>query len=387
MVFRENEMENTFRVSLASDFRVDISSSIHGEAETWFLTPIATMLQDCNSEVMKLPEGAKAKRALETERMERNHVVRLQCIQDGNSLVVTNDCSAHIDAKLVAVLGRIMVQRVAAPQQEATKRWTIFLPDENPLKSSNLRGESGVLQLFQSITGTENVEGAEEVVEMVDRNSLPLGMVPRPLMHTFNLLHRGIGLVVAKDASVDCHTPDFPDLYVHRRTDDKRVFPSMYDMFVGGVSSANEDPRTTAAREVSEELGLSRALSEPTAISRALFDCIICTSYNRCIVTVYSFQFDSSCDMISWQPEEVAWGSFVPYSVIESSAKQCIHRMLSAGSWPGEYPFALTLQNQDSKSFADFESEVDWDSADFVPDGLLVWSEAWLRWGNRSQES
>lgn len=228
MVFRENEMENTFRVSLASDFRVDISSSIHGEAETWFLTPIATMLQDGNSEVMKLPEGAKAKRALEKERMERNHVVRLQCIQDGNSLVVTNDCSAHIDAKLVAVLGRIMVQRVAARQQEATKRWTIFLPDENPLKSSNLRGESGVLQLFQSITGTENVEGAEEVVEMVDRNSLPLGMVPRPLMHTFNLLHRGIGLVVAKDASVDCHTPDFPDLYVHRRTDDKRVFPSMY---------------------------------------------------------------------------------------------------------------------------------------------------------------
>ena len=155
-------------------------------------------------------------------------------------------------------------------------------------------------------------------------------------------------------------------------------------MFVGGVSSAKEDPRTTAARELSEELGLSRALSEPTALSRALFDCTICTSYNRCIVTVYCFQFDSSLDTISMQEEEVAWGSFVPYSVIETSAKQCIQRMFSAGSWPGEHPFALTLQSQDSKSLLDYESGCDF--ADFVPDGLLVWSEAWLKWLNRSQE-
>ena len=223
--FPEIEAEAN-HVSLASDYRVDISSSTHGETETWFLTPITTILQDDNGKVTLLPEGAQAKRALEIERTDP--VFRVQCIQNGENLVVTKDSGVHdVDAKLVATLGRIMVQRLAARQQEPSKRWTILLPDENPLENSNLCGEAGVLQLFQSITDTENVQGVE-LVEMVDRNSVPLGMVPRPLMHTFNLLHRGIGVVVAKDAFIDGHTTEFPAIYVHRRTEDKLVFPSMY---------------------------------------------------------------------------------------------------------------------------------------------------------------
>lgn len=188
-------------------------------------------------------------------------------------------------------------------------------------------------------------------------------------------------MVIAKDAPIDAHTKDFPALYVHRRTSTKRVFPSLYDMFVGGVSAAGEDPTVTAAREVSEELGLSRALEKPSALSGKLFDCKVCTVYNRCIVTMFYFQFDSTRDSISWQEEEVAWGSFVPYSVVESSAKLSIERMLKAGSWPGEPPFALTVENQDTTSVADYDDEDDWASWDFVPDGLLVW-EAWLRWQN-----
>lgn len=222
MAFQESEVEiaSTSKapanhVSLASDYRVDISSPTRGETETWFLTPITTNLQDDDN-------GALSKSALEKERTEINPVVRLQCIQNSENLVVTKDSGAHgVDAKLVATLGRIMVQRLAARQQEPSKKWTISFPNESPLECLNLCGESGVLQLFQSVADTE-------LVEMVDRNSVPLGMVPRPLMHTFNLLHRGIGVVVAKDASIDGHTTEFPDLYVHRRTDDKRIFPSMH---------------------------------------------------------------------------------------------------------------------------------------------------------------
>jgi 8-oxo-dGTP pyrophosphatase MutT (NUDIX family) len=255
--------------------------------------------------------------------------------------------------------------------------WTILFPGEDAIDIDNICEEVGVLHLFEPVTDIVNIE----LVEMVDRDAFPLGMVPRPLMHTFNLLHRGIGMVVAKDASINVHTTEFPDLYVHRRTDEKRIFPSLFDMFVGGVSSAKEDPRATAAREIAEELGLSRALVDPTALSKALFDCTVFTPYNRCIVTVYCFHFDSSRDDISWQPEEVAWGEFLPYSVVESSARQCIKRLLSAESWPGEPPFALTLQNQDAKSADGCGDENDWD---YVPDGLLVY-DAWLKWLDPSQ--
>ena len=117
-----------------------------------------------------------------------------------------------------------------------------------------------------------------EIVEMVDSRGRVLGMVPRPLVHQHNLLHRGIGVLVTKDRPImrpkvvqhlqQRHLPpdkngnnnnnseQQPDLYCHRRTDDKRIFPSLYDMFVGGVSLAGEDAATTARREVAEELGL-----------------------------------------------------------------------------------------------------------------------------------
>ncbi len=39
----------------------------------------------------------------------------------------------------------------------------------------------------------------------------------------------------------------------------KRIFPSLYSMFVSSVSVIREDSRLTAARKVAKELGLTRA--------------------------------------------------------------------------------------------------------------------------------
>lgn len=51
------------------------------------------------------------------------------------------------------------------------------------------------------------------------------------------------------------------EVYCHRRTSTKRVFPSMYDMFIGGVSGTMEPAATTALRELGEELGLGPCAS------------------------------------------------------------------------------------------------------------------------------
>ena len=44
-------------------------------------------------------------------------------------------------------------------------------------------------------------------------------------------------------------------LYVHRRTDDKDVYPGMYDMTAGGVLAVGETYLEAARRELAEELG------------------------------------------------------------------------------------------------------------------------------------
>ena len=116
---------------------------------------------------------------------------------------------------------------------------------------------------------------------MVDTiGTIILGSVPRPLVHRLNLLHRGVGVLVFRDRHImeyddneddkDGRTP--PDVYCHRRTETKRIFPSLYDMFVGGVSTSGETSISTAAREVLEELGLEHGLKEN------IIDCQSCSS-------------------------------------------------------------------------------------------------------------
>ncbi|RAG80269.1 hypothetical protein DN069_39070, partial [Streptacidiphilus pinicola] len=46
-------------------------------------------------------------------------------------------------------------------------------------------------------------------------------------------------------------------IFVHRRTPQKIVFPSLYDVFVGGVVGTGESYDEAAKREAEEELGVT----------------------------------------------------------------------------------------------------------------------------------
>ena len=128
---------------------------------------------------------------------------------------------------------------------------------------------------------------------MVTQTGEILGRVPRKLVHRFNLLHRGIGLFVTKDVPITTGKEGLssqPHLYCHQRTSTKRIFPSLFDMFVGGVAAAGETSRTTAMREVAEELGLNN----PSSMSKdKILTCVVCTSYNRCVVDVFTYCMDT----------------------------------------------------------------------------------------------
>ena len=222
---------------------------------------------------------------------------------------------------------------------------------------------------------------------MVDRDGAVLGVVPRKLVHKFNLLHRGIGMFVTKDKPIDMRSSQHqPDLYCHRRTDSKRIFPSLYDMFVGGVSLAGEDATVTARREVAEELGLVGALEgiqeskTCSQLSDRLLRCVVSTGYNRCVVDLFCYTMDTANEHVMWQKEEVVWGSFVPYCIVEAAADRSIMRLAATNDWPGLYPPIQSPRQGDSPADAalDVQDMVDWKTFDFVPDGLLVW-EAWLR--------
>ena len=316
-------------------------------------------------------EGGQAWAALHQTHRPDNTRITLQVHWEGPKCAVKlTPEDAEIEASLLATLSRILVQwSIASRQGEVPEQITIQFPREDePCSIPWSDSADARSHLYPNMQG--------EMVEMVGRTGTVLGRVPRKLVHQHNLLHRGIGIFVTKDHPMQGNTR--PDLYTHRRTETKRIFPSLYDMFVGGVSLAGEDAVVTARREVEEELGL--ACSDHLQPER-LLQCVVCTAYNRCVVDLFVYVMNTREESIQWQDEEVAWGSFVPYKTIEAAADRSIQRLAERGEWPGKNPPIQSPRMGDldpKDTIIDFEGATDWGLWDFVPDGLLVWEE-WLR--------
>ncbi len=135
---------------------------------------------------------------------------------------------------------------------------------------------------------------ADEVLDVVDEHDRVTGQAPRGEVYARRLRHRCV-FVQARDAR--------GRIFVHRRTAEKLVFPSLYDMFVGGVLDAGESYDAAALREAEEELGVS-GLPAPTPLFRFL--------YETADHSWWSAVYEVRCDLpVRPQPEEVAWHAFL----------------------------------------------------------------------------
>jgi 8-oxo-dGTP pyrophosphatase MutT (NUDIX family) len=134
----------------------------------------------------------------------------------------------------------------------------------------------------------------DELVPLYDAAGRPSGeVVTRREMRTRNLRHAATAVVVRNSAG---------QVYVHRRTDTKDVFPGRYDFAAGGVLQVGEEPYDAAVREAAEELGVAGV--ELTSLGEG--------DYADDHTDYHAFCFTCVHDgPITWQPEEVAWGAWV----------------------------------------------------------------------------
>ena len=103
---------------------------------------------------------------------------------------------------------------------------------------------------------------ADEILDIVDEHDRVVAQAPRGEAYARGLRHRCVFIQVRDAAG---------RLFVHRRTATKLVFPSLYDLFVGGVVGAGESYDEAALREAEEELGVS-GLPEPTYLFKFLYE-------------------------------------------------------------------------------------------------------------------
>jgi isopentenyldiphosphate isomerase len=139
---------------------------------------------------------------------------------------------------------------------------------------------------------------SEELVDVIDDAGRTVGVVPRSRMRRERLPHRCVYLLVFNRHG---------ELFIHQRTATKDVFPSRWDVCVGGVLAAGETFDQGAQREGAEELGVA-VDPEPLFPFRYADE--------RTVVQAFAYRVKHD-GPFRLQPEEIQQGLFVTAAELE----------------------------------------------------------------------
>ena len=142
---------------------------------------------------------------------------------------------------------------------------------------------------------------ADELLDIVDEQDRVIGQRLRGEVYARRLRHRSTAIQVRDPEG---------RIFVHRRTPTKLIFPSMYDVVVGGVVGAGESYDTAALREAEEELGVS-GLPAPEFRFTFLFETPDYSWFLRVYEVVCALP-------VHPQDEEVAWWDWLAPSTLET---------------------------------------------------------------------
>jgi 8-oxo-dGTP pyrophosphatase MutT (NUDIX family) len=166
---------------------------------------------------------------------------------------------------------------------------------------------------------------ATELVAVHDAAGAVLGAAPRGEVYARSLWHAVGGVLLL--------SPDGARVYVHRRTDTKLVMPGLHDCWAGGVVAAGEDPATTAARELAEELGVVGVPLTP------LFTLVYDEGPTGLRSHLHAFEarYDGP---VRHQPEEVAEGGWMPVDALRERLRDPTWPFVPDGRMLVEHWFA-----------------------------------------------
>jgi isopentenyldiphosphate isomerase len=134
---------------------------------------------------------------------------------------------------------------------------------------------------------------SHELVDVVDDQGRTIATVTRREVRERHLPHRSTYVLVFNSRG---------DLFIHLRTPTKDVYPSHWDVCVGGVVGAGESFDAAARRETAEELGIEL---DPEPLFPFLYRDAQWTVHGM----VYRVVHDGPFQL---QAEEIVRGEFVP---------------------------------------------------------------------------
>lgn len=143
-------------------------------------------------------------------------------------------------------------------------------------------------------------EEPEELVIIVDDENQEQMVVTRAIMRRQNLTHRSAFTAVLNGAG---------DILVLQRSQNKDLYPGMYEIACAGVVHPYESFEECALRELQDELGIKKP---PLTFLDLFFDE---SEENRVWGAVFQTFWDGE---LRFDEQEVAWGTFLDFKEVET---------------------------------------------------------------------
>lgn len=143
---------------------------------------------------------------------------------------------------------------------------------------------------------------ADELIDLVnEKNELTGEQKPWSEVHNKALLHRSVHIWIYNSKS---------EVLLQLRSKEKYTFPNLWDISCAGHVDLNEDPQTSALRELKEELGLTvdpqnlkfRNIEREQKSSGEFKENEFCY--------IYLLKFDGAANTLVLQKEEVKQAKF-----------------------------------------------------------------------------
>lgn len=100
--------------------------------------------------------------------------------------------------------------------------------------------ERGRATNFLQSLNTVSMEG--EIIDWYDDEGKVVCPLPRRFVHSHNLLHRGIGVLLRRQTN---------EVYIHKRANSKRTWPGLLDAMIGGIGVSGSSSAETLVRDES----------------------------------------------------------------------------------------------------------------------------------------
>lgn len=143
-----------------------------------------------------------------------------------------------------------------------------------------------------------------ERLDIVDENNNIVTTATRNNILKHNLIHRGVVIFIFNSKG---------EIFIHKRTANKKIYPGMWNMTCGGSVVSEENFFKGAIRETTEETGIKNPKLEFLFMDR--YKSIL----DNVIAAVYKLKFNGN---IKIQKEEIEKGFFVSIRELKKLIKR-----------------------------------------------------------------